>query len=268
MSLSIFDHFDYKKYLVLALNAENHPRGVRSRLAEELGCEPAFISRVLNGNAHFSQENALTISEFLKHSSAESEFFILLLLMNRAGSKTLKDFYTKLIEKIRRSRQEISQRVRSSEELSLQNQVTYYSSWYYAAIHTLLLIPGFSEKNKIYDYLKIPKETVSLALDFLVRSGLVKETQGKYHTVHSRLHLGRQSPLISKHHANWRNQALQSVERGNKEGLHYSGPICISHRDSETIKELLLELTEKVEKIVKPSKEESVHCLNFDFFEI
>jgi hypothetical protein len=48
----IFDFWDYKDYLNQM--ADTQPRGFKKKLSELSGCQTAYVSHVLNGQAHFN----------------------------------------------------------------------------------------------------------------------------------------------------------------------------------------------------------------------
>src|SRR5256885_723810 len=115
--IKLFGFNDYREYLVQALNAGGE-RGRRSRLAAALRCQPAFVSRVLAGDAHFSQEHGIVINSFLHHSDEESEFFMGLLDLGRAGSLVLRQYHQRRLETIRARRREIAERIGVKQSLS------------------------------------------------------------------------------------------------------------------------------------------------------
>jgi hypothetical protein len=74
--------------------------------------------------------------------------------------------------------------------------------------------------------------------------------------------------MISKHHTNWRMQAIQSLEREAESELHYSSVITVSEGDAVKIREALVKAIEQVRLIVKPSKDEALYCYNLDLFKV
>lgn len=88
----------------------------------------------------------------------------------------------------------------------------------------------------------------------------------------TRIHLGNDSSLISKHHTNWRIQAIRSLDREDRtqqnEDLHYSSVVSLSAADVLKIKAMLVETIESFNATVAPSKEELVQCLALDFFKV
>jgi uncharacterized protein (TIGR02147 family) len=267
MIKEVFEFNDYRRYLTTALDAEGE-RGRRSRLAEALRCQPAFVSRVLKGDAHFSQEHGMVINAFMEHREEEAEYFMVLLDYERAGSKVLKEFHRRKMDQIRARRQIVSERIGVKKGLSEVDQMTYYSAWYFAAIHILVMVPEFRSSGRLADRLKLPLTLVKDVLDFLVGVGLVAVDEKGYRPGLSRIHLPGDSPVISKHHMNWRLRAMQALEVKDLENLHYSGPICISKEVAGQMREMILHLLSDAEPLIREAKEEEVYCLDIDFFKI
>jgi uncharacterized protein (TIGR02147 family) len=266
--LSPFSYLDYRKYLENRLPVSGKERGIRSRLAEALSCQTAFISRVLHGEAHFSLEHGVVINRFLKHTDAEGEFFLLLVQLARAGSEELRKFFEKQIAGILEKRQHIAERIQVKNDLSHEDQMRYYSTWYYAAIHVLITVPEFQTIEALTNYLRLPRSQIEAALEFLTSTGLVTRDGNSFRAGTTRIHIGKNSPMISKHHTNWRMRAIDAIDRFSRDDLFYSGPVSISHADAEKIHAKYLKFIEEIEAIVKPSKEEGVYCLGLDFYKL
>lgn len=268
MRKTLFDFYDYRAYLKFALPVSGPQRGTRAKLAEALGCQGAFVSLVLGGSTHFSLEHAEKVSRFLTHDEDERDYFLLLVHSARAGSKDLERYYQEKLEAIRSKRREIKERVVTTSSLSEADQLVYYSSWHYTAIHMCLMVPHLQERQAIANALHLPQGTVSSILSFLVRTGLAEEQGGRFVCGPIRIHLPANSPLVSKHHTNWRVKAIQSLDGTNKSDLHYSSVMCLSEEAIEKIRSLLLQAIEDTEPIIKDAKNEAVCALALDIFRV
>ena len=264
---SVFDFRDYKAFL--AFHMAQMPRGgpgFRSELAKALSCQTAYISQVLNGPANFSLEQGALINRLIGHSREESRFFLLILEYARAGSRELKTHFQELIEEAIDRHLNLKERFKVQERLSESDQLTYYSDWRFAAVHMLVSIPKFDGPERICEAVDLSLVVVRSTLEFLTRTGLVINEGGKYRLGASRLHLGKDSPLIGRHHANWRVQALKSLDRGTEGDLHYTSIVSLSRKDVVEIKKRLIQTIEDYNAVVKDSYEEAAFCLNVDFF--
>ncbi|MGK5083469.1 TIGR02147 family protein [Bdellovibrionota bacterium FG-1] len=264
----IFEYIDYKKYLKKALPTSGEQRGLRSKLGAALRCQSSFISRVISGPADFSPEHAVIINHFIQHTEMEGDFFVLLVQYARAGSKELEAHYLKQIRQIQEKREQIRERIQVKQELSKENQMTYYSAWYFSAIHILITVPQFQTPAEIARHLSLPLNLVSESLDFLVSTGMAIQDGARFKAGTTRLHLGKDSPMISKHHANWRMRSIQALDRRSQEDLFFSGPISISEEDAIKIRSNILKMLEQLEPTIRASTEEAVFCLGMDFFRV
>lgn len=217
---SVYDFLEYKSYLNSKAGIKGARTGVRSGIAVAANCNTTYVSQVLNGDREFNLEQAEKIGHFLGHTSEENHFFLLLVQMNRAGTKTLKEYFQKQIQNILSERMLIRKRLGVSESLSKEQQSIYYSAWYFAAIHVAITIPELQTKEILADYFDLSIAKVSMILDFLSKNGLIKEEKGRYKMGQNHIHLGSDSENIMKHHSNWRLQVMNSLERDNKKDLH------------------------------------------------
>jgi uncharacterized protein (TIGR02147 family) len=269
MAGSIFEQNDYKAYLREELHLRGQAgagRGERSRLASAIHCHTAYVSQVLNGEAHFSLEQAELVSRFLSHGKDEAAYFLALVQFNRAGTVTLKAHFEEQMRALAGRQTVLKNRLEFKRTLSREDQMIFYSSWHYGAIHVLVSLPGCNDERGIARYLNLPLSRVSEILDFLTSVGLVMKKEGRYFVGTSHIHLEHDSPMISKHHTNWRMKTVQSLDSSKSEDLHYSSVITCAQEDSPKIKAALLHAIDEVRGIVKPSKDESAFAYCIDFF--
>jgi len=256
---------DYKKYLNELINARPHRgRGVRSEIAKATKTQNAYVSQVLNGSVHFSPEQAEALNYYLDHSQMEGRFFLLLVQKARAGTRALQTRLAEILE----SRLNLKKRLDVRKSLSNQDQVIYYSAWYFSAIHVLLSIAEYQTKDSIAGYLDLPLKRVNTALEFLTSVGLAREESGRFKIGETRIHLGNDSPMIIKHHMNWRLQAVRSLESEVEKDLRYSSIATMSRADAGRIKSMLIKAIEELEPVINPSPEEAVYCTCLDFFSV
>jgi uncharacterized protein (TIGR02147 family) len=270
MKLTVFDYRDYKIYLNdVIVNRPERGRGMKSAIAEALGCQKAYVSQVLSGNAQFSLEQADSLNEFLGHSPDERHFFLLLIQLARAGKPSLVKYFEEQIKQIAENRLIIKERLRIKDTLSREHQAVYYSAWYYSAIHIMLGIERYQTKEALSKHLGLSQKRVTEVLDFLVSLGLAKQRSlGQFEIGPTRMHLERDSPMISKHHTNWRMSAIRSLERASEDELHYSVVASMSEEDRIKVKAMIVKFIQETMGVVHASKDEGVHCLALDFFPV
>lgn len=267
----IFDYRDYKAYLQAYIDSKpKGGRGVRLALANHIGSPVSHISQIFNGKSQLSLEQAEGVNEFVGHTDDEAQFFLLLVQKGRAGTPALKKRLDLQIQQIIERRLLLKDRLGVKQPLTKEAQATFYSSWLYGAIHVMLTIPKFQNKESISKHLGLSVKRVNEILQFLVSVGLaVQKENGRFDVGTARIHLGSESDLISKFHTNWRMKAIQSLESENANlDLHYSSAVTISEADFLKIKSLLVKSIEETKTIIKDSPAESVFSFCIDMFRI
>lgn len=270
MNKNIYEFTNYKKYLDYVFNLKpGYGRGERTRLASFIGCNTTYISQVMNGINHFSLEQAERANRFFNHTKDESHFFILLVEYARAGTEELKKYFMGQIHQAIENRMDLKNRLEFKKKLSSEDQNFYYSFWYITAIHLLTSISKYQNINQISSYLGLNISRTQNILEELLRCGFIEKEGDLYKSGPVSIHLGSESPLIGKHHINWRMQAIQNLELGfDPQSLHFSSVVTIAKSDVRAAREILVEAIEKIRTLVKESKEDSLYCYNIDLFEV
>lgn len=264
---SLFSYNDYKSYLI-AVNDSGVIKGFRSRLAEATGCQNAFVSQVLNGDVNFNLEQAMRIGSFLKLNEEEHQYFLWMVEFKRAGTRELKEYFSKLMSVLREKNSDIKERVKIAEVLSTEAQTIYCSSWVYSAIHIAVMIPNLNSVEKLARALNISVSKTKKAVDFLIRHGFIEETLNGLVSGKVQIHLSRESENISKYHTIWRLEAMKSLDSGDLSDLHYSGVSSLSVSDVEKIKTMFVDLIENYVRTIEKSPEETLYTFNLDFFKV
>lgn len=267
--MNVYQHQSYKKFLVdLIENDFTSSRGKRKMMAEAGNCQVSHVTHVLSGEGHFSPEQLEGIARFFGLGNDEIEFLLLLLGLARAGTTSLKNFYSQLIENKLKSRSELKGRLKIPDSMAKADEAIYYSSWLYGAVHVMLSIPDLQTKEALSQALSLSLARSEEILSFLIKTGLCKKEGNRYKLLRPLLHLEKSSPLISKHHANWRMKALQSLENMDEEKLHYSSVFTLSKNDFTKVREILMESLAQSLKVIKDSPEEVPAVICLDYFKL
>ena len=266
--LYVFDFRNYKEFLLFVAGGKALRRGMKAKMAEAAGCQPTYISQVLHGKSHLSPEQAERLARFLSLTKEETQFFLLLLNKDRAGSKELKAFYNQQIEERITQRLSVVNRLGANNVLTEEQHAIFYSSWQYLSIHMALTIPELQTREALSAYFNIDLERVDKVLEFLIKTGLAVANKNVYQTGTPVIRLGKDSPHIFRHHSHWRQQAIESLERETNLDLHYSAVVTLSKNDIIKLKERMLEQMKENIAIVRESREEEVYVYNLDFFSL
>ena len=69
--ISLYHFKDYKSYIKAWIKSRpRHGHGEKRKIAEMTGCHSAYVSQVLEHEAHFSLEQAMAFSEYVGHLEA------------------------------------------------------------------------------------------------------------------------------------------------------------------------------------------------------
>jgi uncharacterized protein (TIGR02147 family) len=266
----VFEYQDYKKYLREQFQSESHARsGQQTAFSKAIGCQPAYLSRVLNGDAHLSPEQADKASHFLGHSPREERYFFFLVLGNRAGTQSLKSRIAGELKAMKEESSQLKSRVPLFQPLSLEGQTTYYSAWYYATIHMLFDIKETWTPNRIAETLGLSLKRVQEVLSFLTQNGLLNLTSKGYEIQERETHVDADSPLVAKHHINWRMKAIQNLERNDRDSLHYSSVVTVSRKQIPKIREILVSAIADIRKTVRDTEpEDTLYSYSLDLFPV
>jgi predicted transcriptional regulator len=131
-----------------------------------------------------------------------------------------------------------------------------------------LVNPHTQTKKEIAEHLKIPIEQTAKILEDLVQIGLASQEGDRFIGNYDRIHLPADSPLISKHHTNWRMRTIHSLDFQRKQDLHYSLVMSISRTAAEKMREILLRSIREMEPVMKEAKDEEVFALTLDLFDV
>src|SRR5262249_2988453 len=145
-------------------------------------------------------------------NSLEKEYFVDLIHLGRASDLATKDFYSDQIAKKRERFLNLSERIKTQKVLDQKDQAKFYSHWYYLGIQILTSMEGYQKPETIAEALKIPIQKVMEALDFLVQMGLCVFDGNAYTLGTSKTYVGRDSPLVARHHTNWRLRTMQQFQ--------------------------------------------------------
>jgi len=267
--LSIYEFKDYKVYLRQWIErTPNKGRGQRKLMAEAIGCQTPFITHVLSGDYHLSLEQAEACARWLGFNDSESEFFVLLVMRQRAGTRGLEAMASRQISKRREAETVLKKRLNIPDEMTLEDQLVYYSNWYYAAIHMACHIPALQNADALRSRLGLSTQEIMAALEFLTEHKLIEQTKNGYRVSRPALHLGRGSLLLPQHHTQWRLRAMESFRKNDPGNLFYSGVASLSREDYEWVRERFAQTLEEAVSRVKESKDETMAAICFDVFEL
>lgn len=240
-------------------------------MARAAGCDRTYLSQVLGGKAQLTVDHALGLSDYFNFLDAEEDFFIRLVLLERAVSPKAKEKLKLKIETLASENLTLSHSL-ATKASSPNKQMTedqfnqYYSNPNYAAVHIATSVPNLSSVEKLASRLRLENKTVHDILDDLIKMGLVKQSKNGFRHSETNLHIPKGSPLTSLQHINWRNKATSHM--ASKESVHYTSVFAISQKDFQTLKSQILEFIQAQRKDISASGAEDIFCFCCDFFKV
>ncbi len=276
--MNIYEYRDYKNYLEDYIkNLPYSGRGFKARIAKELRIHTAYVSQVLNKDANFTLEQTIELSSILNLTNNEEEYLLLLVQKQRAGSKNLEQYFNRQIDAFINVQKELKNRLETKDEIDKLDQQTYYSSWHYLAVHALVSTDKFHTPKDIANRLKISTSKAKEIIEFLLKAGIIEKSNNQYEIGSRDIHLSSDSPMISKHHTNWRMKAISSLDAASEidseedesfEDMHYSGIISVTKDDANKIKDILIKSIQKSREIITDSDTDEIFCYTLDMFKI
>lgn len=259
---------DYKAWIKSWI--QEQPRsgyGQYRKLAESMGVRPVIVSQIFNGDRDLSPEQAVKVTQFCGFNKSERNFFLILVSKGRAGSRALQQVYEEQENELRNQAKTLKNRI-NHEEMSEELKTTFYSQWYFSAIRLASSIPEMKDLSRLSKELNLKEELVARVIQLLLENKLIVRTSKGYDLGPSVTHLSASSPLVNKHHMNWRFKALGCMENKNEDDLFYTAPMALSVQAQEEIRSVLVNTIQKAVATAKDAPSESLSCLNIDWFRL
>jgi uncharacterized protein (TIGR02147 family) len=257
---------DYRVFLREYVQYPGSLRGLRKRLAESAGCQPAYFSQVLSGDSHLTPEQAEKLCAFWELPELETEYFFTLVLENRAGTTSLRSFLQRKREDIRKQFQDESFRKPSLQKFEWAEK--YYSHWIYSAVHILISVPSLQTAEDLARHLGRSLESVEMTLNELSDMKLAQCLEGRWLPLDSSLYAGDSGLHTELHHRNWRTHVTNIQGEPQPGEMRYTCVHSLSRADFLRVREMLREQIRQSRSLLEPSPSEMCACLMIDWIEI
>ncbi len=269
-SMEIFENDDYKAIVTgLVSEMPKKGRGQWTKMAQHLGLHNVVLSQIYRGDKQLTVEQAWDTAEYLGFSELESEYFLLLVQKSRAGNFRLEQYFEEKIKEVRTKSLDLKKRLKQDKELTEETRAIFYSNWYYSGIRLGTDSPEINTVEELSRRLDLPLNLVKRVVDFLLQNNLCVKENNKLSMGPARIHIGADSPLVTRHHMNWRLKAIEkmsSVDHRNE--MFFTGPYSLSKSLLPKIRKHLVQVIDQCTSDVVESESETLACLNIDWFEI
>jgi uncharacterized protein (TIGR02147 family) len=268
--MALLSELDYRKFLNDFIKSQPKAgHGFKLKMAEALRVHPTLITQILKGHKSFTMEQGFVLTEFLKLNDLERDYFLTLIEFDKAGTEPLKKFIEAKLLKLRLEGEKVKNQVATYASMSEADQAIFYSHWSYSALRLSCDLGEQVSSKSLAMHLQLPIELVDEILRFLISRGLVKQKNNGFLALGPQnTFLPAESPLISRHHMNWRMKAIERHPRLRSDDLAFSAPLTIAQNELIEVRKMCLELIQKVSKKVSASPSETLACLNLDWFRV
>lgn len=266
--MSIFDFDSYKDFFNSWVKLQpNRGRGLLSQLAKTLQVNTTLMSLIFKGSSHLTQEQAIVTAQFMNLLPLQSDYFIQLVNLERTARPQARQYIQQKLFEIKQQAENLQSRLNAKSELEASDYAQFFSHWIYTALFLQVAIHEKIERAQLSTVFNCDKSLVHEAIEFLVQTSVLSETNGLLSMGVTQIYIGQQSQFLRNHLSNWRQRAGEVIQNNNlKENIFYSCPIVLSHTDAQLIAEKIRTLIEDFNKIAGPSKSEKLMCLNVDWF--
>lgn len=267
--MKIFDFTDYRDFVTKTVRAlPKAGRGELLKIASHLGIHTSTLSQVLSGTKQFTLDQACALADYFGLNDLETEYLLKLVELERAGTERLRVTLKKQMSRLLDKSKELSAVVPGKRSLSEEEKAIFYSNWFYPGIWALTSIPGYQTSDAIARYFDLPKLLVNRVILFLVSTGLCAGENGSLRPGTTYVHLESDSPFIARHHASWRQKAMERHATLTDSEIAYSSPMSLSKEDAQRIRKLIVGWVDQANKIRDPSPCEALYFLNIDWISI
>lgn len=267
--MKVFDCANYRQFIRIRVKeSAGGGHGEYRRISEFLRIPSSMMSQVMSGKRELSLESASLLCDYFSLSELEADYLLNLVELERAGSALLKERIRKRLTSLSKKSTDLSHRIAHEKKLSEEEKTTFYSHWYYSGVRLASSIEGINNASAIADLLKLPRTTVQQVLEFLLSAGLCVEEKGKIKNGPKSTHIGNDSPMLIRHHLNWRLKVMSQLTKPKDHEVVFTGPVTLSQEACVEVKKKILHLIDEWGEIADRSKEEKLACLNIDWVDI
>lgn len=267
---SPYEYQDYREYFrqeVSARKALDSKINFQS-MANAMRVQKPFLSKVVNGHNHLTQDHLYLGCKYLRLSKNETDYLALTRDFQTSFLKERQDTLKGIIEKTQNDYLQTDKHITSSKiDAATSDSINeYYLDPIYQLVHVALSIARYSEDFRLLAKdLHIPVYRVTAAIERLEELKIVKREGAKINVIAHNLHL----PHSAKEYPAWINLLRQegmnrsrSLPKENSYG--FSVVFSTDEKARQEIHERFLKFLNGVQNLVSSSDEKNIYQMNFD----
>lgn len=275
MSFLIYEFTDYKQVIKERIKdlKRTQPKFTLQYLAQELGIQNTFFSKVLNSDKnHFSEDQLFTLGHTLSFLHDEIDYLVLLRSFQSSQDKNRKTYLQQKISNLQK-KNSMSVNSMTAHPSQFEDDMKYLMDYYVIVIHVALWIKEIQKKPELLcqllgiDFARVREALVLLdrmgRIEYDPKTNQVKKLQAQ------RTHFGKDHPLTRTHQLlmkTFTNQLLFTKTDDKKESIFVT--FTTDESGFQEIKKLIQEFTSKIQKVTFEHSHSGVYQLNLDFLEV
>ena len=266
---SLFETLEYRKIIRNWLKMQPRKgRGLLQKMSELLGIPASVFSLILSNQRELSADHAYLLAEYMGLLPLEKDYFITLVQIEKAHHHKYKTFLKEKKETLLKESLNLAKRVAHEKTLNEKDQQEFYSSWLYSAIRLKCSVGEGLSIEAIKTQFHLKHERAIHITEFLLRSSLIVQENMRYKMGPQSTFIGRKSPMVGRHHSNWRLKAIEKSTEVSEKELMFTGPLTCSRKHAEIIREKMAQLLQEVSEIVRDSPAEDLFYVGLDFIRV
>ncbi|MGZ3743401.1 MAG: DUF4423 domain-containing protein [Pseudobdellovibrionaceae bacterium] len=245
-----------------------------SVLAEALGIQKTYVSRVMANQACWSSDQVFLIAQFFRLSEEQAEYFGLLIEIERTGLEKRRQQLQVRVKALRRKHLRSEKSVAGSAKIESPDspaKTAYFADPYHSLVHVYLSLPKYQKHmQSLADDIGLTFSHLQTLLRRLEELGVISYNADRDEIIlrESRIHSPSGSPEVFAHQQLFRALSFDRMhrcpaDRRNGFNVVFSGD---SHLQ-ESVWAEFLEFLKKAEALTRTSKStKEIFYLQFDLF--
>lgn len=265
---SIYNYLEYRTFLRdFYQSRKNGPDALtHRRIAEEVGFDSGYFSRILKGTRRVSLELAERFIPLLGLKHREAEYFRTLVLLERARTHDDKAIHFSRLKELR---------LPKMADLT-PRQYQAFEHWYYIAVRELLACGDFGERDiPVLGAMIRPPigvREVKRALKSLMQAGLVEKNEnGRFRRIQRMWKTGpTDSIAMVRFHCDMLNRAREAFDTTSREERDMSTlTLSVSTESRDKIKEEISRFRKRLMSLAHETPDpDRVYHMAMNFFPI
>ncbi len=271
----VYNYLDYRK-LIKDLCDDFKNNSAQSfkyaDLAEFIGVQATYLSRVFNSEAHLNSDQLDRLCEFFILSAEESEYIFLLVEWEKSSYHSRKTKLKQKIENLKSNFKDTGSFLKAEKVKPIiqENMSQYFLEPYAPVVHSFFAIEKFAlNPNLIGVEIGLSPQKLKSILTLLEKLGLIvfDEEINRYKMTSDHLHLEKKSDINEAYQKLTRLMSADFCSRLIGQEKHQ---YCVNFgTDPETYTLIYQEFNKfisKVEKLVRTSTASKIYQLDFQLF--